>query len=192
MIGGGARRMIECGLHAKGRPFARADIDRLFADFIAHYSNHIADGSRPFPHLDFALDQLASCGFRFAVCTNKLEWLSVKLLNALNLANRFTAICGQDTFGIQKPNPDILTRTIARAGGNPRKSVMVGDSATDVETARAAGVPVVVVDFGYTSIPAAELGADRVISSFAQLPAAIFDLFPAVEAAKGERPLRPG
>ena len=176
MIGGGARRMLERGLAAEGRAFARADIDRLFDDFIAHYAAHIADRSRPFPGLEAALDALAADGARLAVCTNKLQWLSVKLLKALALAPRFPVICGQDTFGIQKPNPDVLRRTIAAAGGNPERAVMIGDSANDVDTARAAGVPVIAVDFGYTEVPVTQIGPDRVISHFDALPAAVAEL----------------
>src|SRR5882724_2803509 len=138
MIGGGARRMIEKGLAAEGRSFGRTDIDRLFGGFIDHYAAHIADRSRPFPGLETALDSLQAGGARFAVCTNKLEWLSVKLLGALGLAPRFAAICGQDTFGVMKPNPEILRGTLRRAGGNPDRAVMVGDSRNDVDTARAA------------------------------------------------------
>ena len=173
MIGGGARRMIELGLAAEGRAFDRSHIDRLFDDFLAHYAAHIADRSRPFPGLEAALDTLAADGARFAVCTNKLEWLSVKLLDALGLAQRFAAICGQDTFAIQKPDPEILRRTIAQAGGSSDRAVMVGDSKNDIDTARAAGIPVVAVDFGYTEIPVTRLGPDRVISHFADLPAAV-------------------
>src|SRR5664279_4026206 len=102
MIGGGARRMIESGLQFGGRPLSASAVDRMFADFIAHYADHIADRSQPFPGLDAALDHLAGCGCRFAVCTNKLEGLSRLLLDALDLTPRFAAICGQDTFGIQK------------------------------------------------------------------------------------------
>lgn len=180
MIGGGARRMIERGLTLDGRAFAAAEIDRLFADFIAHYGEHVADRSRPFPGLDAALDQLAARGCHFAVCTNKLEWLSRRLLDALGMSARFEAICGQDTFAIQKPNPEILRRTIAQAGGDSARAVMVGDSGTDIDTARAAGIPVVAVDFGYTETPVAELRPDRLISHFDMLPAAVLDLMPAL------------
>jgi phosphoglycolate phosphatase len=176
MIGGGARMMIKLGVEAEGRDLSPAKLDVLFADFIAHYSAHIADRSRPFPGLSEALDALAAQGHRFAVCTNKLEGLSVALLEALGLAGRFAAICGQDTFGMQKPDPEILRRTIAAAGGAPAHAIMIGDSLTDIRTARAAGVPVIAVDFGYTDRPVTELGPDRVISRFAQLPAAIADL----------------
>jgi phosphoglycolate phosphatase len=145
----------------------------MFADFIAHYSAHIADRSRPFPGVEAALDRLAQDGCRFAICTNKLERLSRLLLDTLGLAARFEAVCGQDTFGIQKPDPDILIRTIVAAGGSPDRAVMVGDSGTDIATARAAGIPVIAVDFGYTDRPVAEFGPDRVIGHFRDLPEAV-------------------
>jgi phosphoglycolate phosphatase len=170
LIGGGARAMIARGLEEEGRVLNPMQVERLFKDFIAHYAEHIADRSRPFPGLLEALDELSARGHRFAVCTNKLEGLSVLLLRQLDLIGRFAVICGQDTFGIQKPDPDILHRTIAAAGGQPDRAIMIGDSETDIRTAKAAGVPVVAVDFGYTEIPVAEFRPDRVISHFAQLP----------------------
>jgi phosphoglycolate phosphatase len=148
----------------------------MFEDFITYYAAHIADHSQPFPGLTGALDQLAARGAQFAVCTNKLEWLSRRLLDALDLSARFVAICGQDTFSVHKPDPEILRRTIKQAGGRLDRSVMVGDSATDIDTARAAAVPVIAVDFGYTEIPVAQLGPDRVIGHFDKLPGAVFEL----------------
>ena len=176
MIGGGARLLIERGLQAEGRNCGRAEIDRLYDDFVAHYRDHIADLSRPFPGLETALDHLAEAGWSFAVCTNKLERLSTLLLDTLGLSRRFAAICGQDTFGIQKPDPQILLHTIQRAGGRRERAVMVGDSANDIDVARAAKVPVIAVDFGYTEVPVAQLGPDRIIDGFEKLPAAAFDI----------------
>jgi phosphoglycolate phosphatase len=176
MVGGGARAMLARGLEAEGRKLATAEVDRLVSDFIDYYAAHIADHSRPFPGLDAALDELAAAGCRFAVCTNKLEWLSVRLLDALGLSKRFATICGADTFGLQKPDPELLRRTIARAGGDPRFAVMVGDSVSDIAAARAAGIPVVAVDYGYTETPVEELGPDRVISALSDLPRAVLDL----------------
>jgi phosphoglycolate phosphatase len=172
-IGGGAQVMIERALSAKGRACSAAEMERLYAAFIEHYAAHIADRSRPFPQLEATLARLAAAGHRLAVCTNKLEWLSKRLLQALQLADRFAAICGQDTFGLQKPDPELLRRTILRAGGEPANAIMVGDSRTDIDTARAACVPVIAVDFGYSDVPMASLRPDRIISSFADLPAAI-------------------
>lgn len=172
-IGGGAKAMIARGIEAEGRALSPEKVEQMFADFIAHYSDHLADRSRPFPGLTDALDALAARGCRFAVCTNKLERLSMLLLDRLKLADRFVAICGQDTFGVQKPDPEILRRTIAAAGGTMQHAVMIGDSLTDIRTARAAGVPIIAVDFGYSERPIAEFGPDRTISDFAQLPASI-------------------
>jgi phosphoglycolate phosphatase len=173
MIGGGARGMIEKALVAEGRADVKADLDRMFGDFVAHYAAHIADHSRPFPLLEATLDRLAADGYRLAVCTNKLEWLSVRLLDTLNLTRHFAAICGQDTFGMQKPDPEVLRRTIAKAGGAPDRAIMVGDSGTDVRTARAAALPVIAVTFGYSEVPIETLQPDRLISSYGELAAAI-------------------
>jgi len=170
MVGGGARAMIERGLAADGRNLAAAEVDRLMRDFIDYYAVHIADHSRPFPGLEGALDELAAGGCRLAVCTNKLQWLSVRLLDALGLARRFVAICGADAFGLQKPNPELLRRTIAQAHGDPGRTIMVGDSISDIAMARAAGIPVVAMDYGYTEVPVRELGADRVVSALSDLP----------------------
>jgi phosphoglycolate phosphatase len=178
MIGGGARRMLESGLLAAGRAFMPADVDRLFQDFLAYYEAHIADRSRPFPDVEPALDRLAGEGFLLAVCTNKIERLSRRLLDSLHLLHRFSAVCGQDTFGIQKPDPELLRRTIDRAGGTLEHAVMVGDSATDIHVARGARVPVIAVDFGYTETPVAAFAPDRIIGSFAQLPEAVRALAP--------------
>jgi phosphoglycolate phosphatase len=178
LIGGGARTMIQRALMADGRSATSTDVDALYGPFVAHYAEHLADRSRPFPGLLPALDRLDADGHRLAVCTNKLERLSKDLLGALDLSSRFAAICGQDSFGVQKPDPRMFRATVARAGGEPARAIMVGDSLTDIRTARAANVPVVGVDFGYSDVPVATLGPDRVISSFAELPAAIAALIP--------------
>jgi phosphoglycolate phosphatase len=176
MIGAGVKPLLQRALATKGVQLPPERIDRLFGEYLEIYAEHIADRSRPFPGLEQALDTLAAHGCRLAVCTNKLEWLSVRLLDALKLASRFAAICGQDTFTMRKPDPDMLRLTIVRAGGDTGHAVMVGDSMTDVATARAASIPVIAVDFGYTETPPAELGADRLISHFDALPAAVMEL----------------
>src|SRR6267378_6064972 len=176
MIGAGARAMIERGLELEGRTAGLADITRLTNDFIDYYAAHIADASRPFEGLEAALDELGARGYRFAVCTNKLEWLSKLLLDQLGLSSRFSAICGADTFGVSKPDPAILRQTIARAGGEPSAAIMVGDAGPDIGVARRAGVPVIGVEFGYTEVPIADLKPDRVIGHMRELPAAVESL----------------
>ncbi|MFZ0074184.1 MAG: phosphoglycolate phosphatase [Xanthobacteraceae bacterium] len=192
MIGAGARRLLERGLARDGGAPRADELERLYKDFLAYYANHMADRSRPFPGLEGALDELARQGHRFAVCTNKLESLSAHLLKTLNLGHRFDAICGQDTFGTLKPDPDILRRTIARAGGDVAHALVVGDSMTDVATARAAGIPVIAVEFGYADRPATALGADAVVASFAALPDAVEDLVRARQGSRGADASLPG
>lgn len=176
MVGHGARALIRRGLAASGREASDARIEELFDVFLGHYSANVATHSYLFPGVTAALDRFAENGFRFAVCTNKIEAPSVRLLELLGVAHRFDAICGQDTFEVCKPHGDALLKTIARAGGDPGRSLMVGDSKTDIDTARAAGIPVVAVDFGYTDIPVAQLGPDRVISHFDALWDAVAEL----------------
>jgi phosphoglycolate phosphatase len=177
MIGAGARKLIERGLEVEGRVMTTDDLNRLTRDFIDYYADHIADASRPFEGLEAALDDLAAQGCRFAVCTNKLEWLSKRLLDRLGLSGRFSAICGADTFGVAKPDPIILQQTVARAGGAIAAAVMVGDAGPDVGVARRAGVPVIGVEFGYTDVPIAELKPDRLIGHMRDLPAAVEGLY---------------
>jgi phosphoglycolate phosphatase len=176
MVGGGARALIERGLRADGRALATEQVDHLVKDFITHYAEHIADHSRPFPGLTAALDALEAGGCRLAVCTNKLEWLAVRLLDRLGLSARFFAICGSDTFGLQKPNPELLRRTIIRCRGSAKSTVMIGDSISDIGMARSAGVPIVAVTYGYTETPVTQLGPDRVIGALSELPQTVFDL----------------
>ncbi len=178
LIGGGVRPMLERALTEQGRILPEQDINGLFQTFLDHYAAHIADRSFAFPGAETALDLLADRGCVLAVCTNKLEWLSLRLLDALNLTHRFAAICGQDTFDVKKPHPDALRKTIATAGGNIAQAVMVGDSVTDIRVAQAASVPVVAVDFGYTDTPVAAFKPDLVISHYDRLPAAVFELLP--------------
>src|ERR1700704_3177224 len=179
MIGAGARRLIERGLELEGRSVGPEAITRLTSDFIDYYAAHIAEGSRPFDGLETALDDLTARGYRLAVCTNKLEWLSKRLLDELGLTPRFAAICGADTFGVSKPDPAILRQTVARAGGDITSTIMVGDAGPDIGVARRAGVPVIGVEFGYTDIPIADLKPDRLIGHMRELPAAVESLMPA-------------
>ena len=173
MIGAGVKPLLQRALASKGLQFAPGEIDRLYDEYLPLYAAHIADRSRPFPGVEAALDALTADGCILAVCTNKLEGLSVLLLEKLGLSPRFAAICGQDTFTMRKPDPEMLRLTIAKAGGDVARAIMVGDSMTDVATARAARVPVIAVDFGYTDIPPSALGADRLIGHFDALIAAI-------------------
>ena len=172
-VGRGGRVMLRRGLEAQGRQVSDARLDEMFASFLAYYNEHLTDETRFYPGAEAALDRLAAQGFAFAICTNKLEHSSVKLVAELGASSRFGAIVGQDTFPVSKPNGAVLTRTIEKAGGDPARAIMVGDTETDIATARDAKVPVIAVDFGYAPEPVATLGPDTVISHFDELDAAV-------------------
>ena len=173
LLGAGGRALIRRGFASAGRPLDDTRLEELFTRFLAFYEEHIADHSHLYPGVVDALDALETRGCSFAVCTNKMEGTAKRLLAVLGVADRFRAICGQDTFSVSKPQPGALLGTIERAGGDPKRTIMVGDSRTDIETAKAAGVPVVAVDFGYTDRPVAEFEPDRVIGHFDRLVHAI-------------------
>ena len=169
LLGAGARALIERGCASAGRSIDKPKLEDAFHAFLAHYEAHICEHTHLYPGVVASLDRLDAAGYALAVCTNKIEAPSVKLLRALGVADRFTTICGQDTFVACKPDPRALLMTVEKAGGAPERSVMVGDSITDIATAKAAAIPVVAVDFGYTDKPVTELGPDRVISHYDDL-----------------------
>jgi phosphoglycolate phosphatase len=173
VISFGARAMIEQGLRLHGEARDKAEIDRLFEHFIVHYRETIAVDSHAYPGLEAALEAVASRGARLAVCTNKQEGLSRQLLGTLGLLDRFAALAGRDTFPVCKPDPEHLRGAIRMAGGDISMAVMVGDSDTDIQTARRAGLPVIGVPFGYTDIPVHDLGPDAVIEHYDALVAAV-------------------
>jgi phosphoglycolate phosphatase len=161
-VGRGARRMIERGFAFTGAPIPPNLVEPLYDAFIAYYIENIAVDSRPFPGTLELLDRLDEAGVRLGICTNKQERLSFKLLNSLGLTQRFGAIVGADTIGISKPDPAPYRETVARLGATGG-SVMIGDSETDILTARAAGVPVIAVTFGYTDRHVSEFNPDHAV-----------------------------
>lgn len=181
LLGAGARALLRRGFAVQGVTLDDMRLEQLFSQFISHYSDHIADKSPLFPGALAALDALEAEGFRFAVCTNKLETLALKLLTALKVEHRFAAICGQDSCiingkPVQKPDARALFYTIQCAGGDTTRAIMIGDSKTDIDTAKAANLPVIAVDFGYTDRPVHEFFPDKVIPHFDTLPHAVNQL----------------
>ncbi|MBB5701866.1 phosphoglycolate phosphatase [Ochrobactrum daejeonense] len=165
-VGQGGRVMIERAFAAQQKQVEEAQLDRLVEEFREHYAAHMPGNSTFYPGVLAAMDRFSARGYELAVCTNKFETLSVNLLTAMGEARRFAAICGADTFPYRKPDPRHLTETIARAGGHRDRALMVGDSRTDIDTAKAAGIPVVAVDFGYTDLPVQHYDPSRVISHY--------------------------
>ena len=166
-VGHGAKALIARGAAATGDPVDEPTLSHYYAEFVRYYEGHIADGSVIFPGVIPLLDRLAGADVRLGVCTNKLEGLSVRLLEAIGLSQYFGAVVGPDTIHIAKPDPAPYHETIRRLGAN--HSVMIGDSETDIKTARAAGVPVFAVNFGYTPLPVATYNPDAVVSHYDEL-----------------------
>jgi phosphoglycolate phosphatase len=182
LVGHGARALLRKGLAAAGEieieqlpdgsvprtdPEVEKLVERGFPIYIDYYAANICVGTHLYPGLEQAMDALAARGVAFAICTNKPTRLTDLLLDALGWRHRFAAIVAADTFPVKKPDPLPLREAIARAGGG--RAAYVGDSIVDAETARAADIPFVAVSFGFSDRPVAELGADAVIDSYAEL-----------------------
>lgn len=178
MVGHGARALIENALAAVGAQPDQGRVDRLFGRYLAHYGAHVADESAPFEGVRETLDALLASGARLAVCTNKSIGLSEDLLAALDMRRYFGAVLGGDSLTVRKPHPEHLIETVRRAGGRPDRAVMVGDSRPDVEAARGAGIPVVVVTFGYRDEPIEDLGADVIVDHYRDMLPALRRLAP--------------
>ena len=168
-VGRGARKLIERGVAATGDAIDEASLTYYHAEFLRHYEGHTADRSEIFPGVVALLKQLADSGIKAGVCTNKPEGLSRLLLDTLDLGRFLGTIVGPDTIGIAKPDAAPYLETVKRLGVAPPDSIMVGDSEIDILTARAAGVPIVAVSFGYTPKPVIEYGPDYLVSHFDEI-----------------------
>jgi len=173
MVGRGARVLIERAMAASGPPADPNAITEMISHFLEHYDANIATTSRPFASAEAVARRLSVQGHLLGVCTNKPEALSLKLLSELKLRELFPVVLGADSRPYRKPDPRHLLDTIAALGGRKESAVLVGDSETDVSTARAANVPVIIVSFGYTETPVHDLGADIVIDHFDMLEEAL-------------------
>lgn len=177
-VGNGALAMIKGALAAHGRTVGEDELMDLFEIFITHYAANIANTSRPYPGVIAALERFTNDGARLAVCTNKLEVHARLLLDALDMSRHFSALTGRDTLSVCKPHPQHLTGTIALARGAIDRAIMVGDSETDIATAKAAGIPVVAVTFGYATAPVASYQPDAIISHYDELAPVLRRLAP--------------
>jgi phosphoglycolate phosphatase len=173
MVGLGAKVLIRRGLTYNGIDPADEVVAPLYSHFLEHYAANIAVHTRPFDGVVPALEAFRQDGWKLAVCTNKAERLTLPLLEALDLSRHFDAVVGGDTYSVAKPHAEPVHGAITRAGGLVEGSIMIGDSGTDIDAARNAGIPVIAVDFGYTTVPVRELSPDRVISHFDELAAAV-------------------
>ncbi len=169
LVGHGGQVMIRRAFELRGGRLADDELPGMLEVFVEHYGQGMPGASLPYPGLVAALDRLQAAGFRLAVCTNKMEGLARRLLDGLGLTKRFAAITGGDTFAVRKPDAAHLLETVRLAGGDPTRSVMIGDSLNDMLVARNAGVPSIGVPFGYSDVAIAALEPTHIIESFDEL-----------------------
>lgn len=177
-IGIGSRAMLERALTKAGHAPSPDRMNGLFEDFLTHYATRLTVESRPFPGAVDALITLQKQGYRLAICTNKMERHSIALIEQLGLAHFFAAICGRDTFEFCKPDGRHIAATVKRAGGIPEHAIMIGDTVTDFNAAKHAGIPSIGVRFGYSEVPIDRFSPGRIIGHFDHLIGAIADLSP--------------
>ncbi|MGH1480521.1 MAG: phosphoglycolate phosphatase [Geminicoccales bacterium] len=177
LIGDGVKSLLLRGLEASGGVPDNLDIESLFQRYLARYTEEPVKLSRPYDGVIEVLETLQADGVQLGVCTNKPQEPTDRLLSRLGLDHYFKSVIGSDTLPVKKPDPGHLLAVLDRLNVSPERAAMIGDSATDQKTASAAGTTCILVSFGYTPIPACDLGVDHVIDHFA-------DLIPVLQSLK--------
>jgi phosphoglycolate phosphatase len=173
MIGNGVPKLVERGFNAVGMRLNAAQLDELVAMFVKEYKTCATEHTRPYPHIVETLEKIRGMNIPMGVCTNKPEAFTRQILEGLDLAEYFSSVVGGDTTSTRKPDPQPVLACLRGLVSEPVSSLMIGDSVHDVHAARAAGVTVAVVPWGYRSAPVEELGADFVLSDITVLPGMI-------------------
>jgi len=171
MIGDGTAALVARGLAARAVP--EAALEERLARFLAFYEADPVARTRLYPGVRRTLAALRADGRRLAICTNKPQRASLAVLRGLALEGCFAAVVGGDSVARRKPDPGHLLAAVAALGAAPGEAIMIGDNEHDVAMAQAAGIPVILAEYGYARVPVAGLDADGRIGAFAELPDAI-------------------
>ena len=166
----GGRAMLTLGMARLGRADDSATIDRYYPVLLKAYGDAIDVHTVLYPGAMDAVEALKAKGYGVGICTNKPEGLAELLLGRLGVRHQFGSLVGADTLPVRKPNPDPLFEAARRAGGDPQLCALIGDSDTDRNTARAAGVPSVLVTFGPSGDDMAALEPEALLHDYADLP----------------------
>ena len=169
----GGRAMLRLGMERLRGAWTEAEVDADYDPLLRHYAEAIVAHSRLYPGAEAALREGIARGWRIGVCTNKPEGLADTLLRRLGVRDLVHGLVGADTLAVRKPDAEAFREAVARSGGAVASAVMVGDTETDHRTARAAGVPSVLVAFGPEGEGIARLGPDALLHSYAALPALV-------------------
>ncbi|CAM4339236.1 HAD-IA family hydrolase [Palleronia rufa] len=173
----GARAMLRAGFERAGQG-GEAEVDADYPRLLEAYGAAIAVHSRPYDGAWGAVETLKARGFAVAICTNKPEALAIRLMDAMGTRHVLPALVGADTLPVSKPDPAPYLEAVRRAGGDPDRSILVGDTETDARTARAAGVPIVLVGFGPEGAGVSRMAPDAVLEHFDDLPDLALRLLP--------------
>ncbi|MEM6587950.1 MAG: HAD-IA family hydrolase [Pseudomonadota bacterium] len=165
----GGKAMLRLGLSRLGRE-DEAEVDRWYPTLLQAYEAKIDHFTHFFPGALDAVETLKTRGHRVAICTNKPEGLARLLFTNLGVLDAFHSLIGADTLPVRKPDPEPLREAVRRAGGDPGDAIMIGDTITDHSTARAAGVPSILVTFAPGRETVSELGPDALLHHFDDLP----------------------
>ena len=164
----GARAMLRLGFSRLGA-VDEADIDAQYPVFLAHYAENIDVKTEFYPGAMDAVEDLRSAGYAVGICTNKPFDLAESLMQRMGARDKFGALIGADTLAVRKPDPEHFLHTVKTVGGDPDQSLLVGDTETDEKTARNAGVPIVLVEFGPEGPGIARLKPDAMLPDYASL-----------------------
>lgn len=166
----GGRAMLRLGFsRVAGRD--EAEVNRQYPVLLAAYEEGIDRQTRLYPGAAEAVEELRRAGFALGICTNKPEGLAELLMQRLGVRGLFGSLIGADTLPVRKPDPAPYLAAVERAGGEPGRSFLLGDTDTDVATARAAGVPVALVTFGPEGRGIARLNPEALLDAYSDLPA---------------------
>lgn len=173
MIGDGSAKLVERGFAATGAPPNAADIPTHLARFLEIYEAGADELTRLYEGVADTIAALDARGLKLGICTNKPDRATRGVLATFGLDRHFAAAAGGDAFSVRKPDPGHVLGVLARLGVQPAEAVMVGDNEHDAAAARAAGLPIILVSYGYARASLAEIAPDAVIDRFADLPAAL-------------------
>jgi len=179
MIGNGVPKLVERGFNALGIRPDPTQLDELVVIFMKEYVACATDQTRPYPQIVETLQQVREMNIPMGVCTNKPEAISRQILEGLGMSRFFGSVVGGDTTSARKPDALPLLTCLHQLATEPQASLMIGDSAVDVNSARAAGVIVGLVPWGYRPTPVQELGADFILNDLGTLPDLIRNFTPA-------------
>jgi phosphoglycolate phosphatase len=175
-MGQGSKVTMAKAFAKYGKTLDEATLSAVTKEFVRYYEADPISHTVAFQGVADVVAHFARLGLKQGVCTNKFETPSRMILEHLKLMPPIADVAGADTFPVRKPDPKHILMLLARMGGDPKRTVMIGDSIHDVEAAHGAGLPAVLVSWGYTVKPASELGAEAVIQRFDALPEALSQL----------------